>query len=186
MKSRMKRTAVVIALCSLGFFPNNFLAWGERIVIGEESDSNSEKLVARDVEEARRQAKLLHSAIHATLQIVHDKYYREDEGIPLPAGTLREVFAEIEKQQGVQLRWLAIDGEPMNVEHRPQNQFEKDAARALQRRKSDFEEVVENKLKWAGPITLSNHCQKCHVPNRKDTDDKTAGLIITIPFQQSR
>ena len=37
------------------------------------------------VDEARRQAELLHRAMHATLQVVHHVYYREDEGLAIPA-----------------------------------------------------------------------------------------------------
>ncbi len=32
------------------------------------------------VDEARERAKLLHGTIHDTLQIVHSRYYREDQG----------------------------------------------------------------------------------------------------------
>ena len=35
----------------------------------------------------------------------------------------------------------------------------------------------------AAPITLTNHCLKCHVPDRKSTEDRTAGLIISMPVQ---
>jgi hypothetical protein len=35
----------------------------------------------------------------------------------------------------------------------------------------------------AGPITLTNHCLKCHVPDRKSTKNRTAGLIISVPLQ---
>ncbi|MEJ7595180.1 MAG: hypothetical protein WKF77_26955, partial [Planctomycetaceae bacterium] len=38
--------------------------------------------------QARRQAEILHTSIHATLQVVHDRYYREDEGLPIPAAVL--------------------------------------------------------------------------------------------------
>jgi len=51
------------------------------------------------VKEARRQAEIVHGTIHPTLQIVHQRYYREDEGLRIPAATLKDVFAVLEKEQ---------------------------------------------------------------------------------------
>lgn len=48
--------------------------------------------------------------------------------MPLPAATLKDVFAELQEEQGISLRWLAIDGKAMNVTHEPQNTFETQAA----------------------------------------------------------
>ena len=38
------------------------------------------------LDQARRQAEILHTSMHATLQIVHHRYYRETKGCcyPLP------------------------------------------------------------------------------------------------------
>lgn len=140
---------------------------------------------ALTVEEARRQAALLHDTLHTTLQVVHHRYYREDEGLMLPAAALREVFAEIEKQQPVQLHWLAVEGQVMNTDHRPRDEFEESAAEALKADRPFFEEVTSASYRRAGPITLKNHCLKCHVPDRKSTEDRTAGLVITIPLRSS-
>ena len=35
--------------------------------------------------------------------------------MPLPAATLKDVFAELEEEEGIKLRWLAVDGKAMNV-----------------------------------------------------------------------
>ena len=43
-------------------------------------------------QQARRQAEILHTSIHATLRVVHDRYYREDEGLPIPAAIMSDVF----------------------------------------------------------------------------------------------
>lgn len=139
------------------------------------------KRPAPSVEEARQRAEVLHTSIHATLQIVHHRYYREDEGLLLPAATLRDVFAEIEKEHQIQLRWLAVEGQVMNTDHAPRDEFEKTAAKALESGKDSYEQVLDGQLRRAGPITLSNHCLKCHVPDRKNTDDRKAGLIISMP-----
>ncbi len=54
---------------------------------------------------------------------------------------------------------------------------------ALKADRPFHEEVTEKAYRRAGPITLKNECLKCHVPDRKSTEDRTAGLVITIPLQ---
>lgn len=87
----------------------------------------------RSLDDARREAAQLHSALHATLQIVHHQYYREDEGLPLPAASLKDVFAEMEESHGIKLRWLAVEGQAMNTDHKPRGSFETAAVEALER-----------------------------------------------------
>ena len=135
-------------------------------------------------EEARRQAEILHEAMHATLQVVHHRYYREDEGLPLPAAMLTDVFAELEKEQHVKLRWLAVEGQVMNSDHKPRDQFENEAVKALKLGKQEYERVENGVYRRVGPITLTNHCLKCHVPDRKTTLNRTAGLIVAIPIKE--
>lgn len=139
------------------------------------------KVPTRD--QAQRQAELLHTAMHATLQVVHHRYYREDEGLLLPAATLKEVFAELEQEEGVKLRWLAVEGEVMNTDHTARDDFEREAVKALKAGQPAYEQVENGTYRRAGPITLSNHCLKCHVPDRKNTKNRTAGLIISIPVK---
>ena len=133
--------------------------------------------------QARRQAEILHASIHMTLQVVHDRYYREDEGLPIPAAIMGDVFKEIETDQNIRLRWLAVEGQAMNTDHLPQDSFETEAVKSLKSGK-EFHEQSENGLyRRAAPITLSSHCLKCHMPDRKSTDDRTAGLIIAMPVE---
>lgn len=135
------------------------------------------------VEQARRQAETLHGAMHATLQAVHHRYYKEDEGLPLPAAVLKDVFAEIEKEQQVTLRWLAVEGQAMNSDHKPQTEFEAAAVEALKDGKRVYERTEKETYRRVGAITLTGECLKCHVPNRTSTRNRTAGLIISIPLQ---
>lgn len=132
-------------------------------------------------EQAQQQAKLLHAAMHSTLQVVHHQYYREDEGLALPAATLLSVFSELKEDQHVSLRWLAVEGQAMNTDHQPRNAFERDAVAALKAGKSEFARTEAGIFRRAGAITLGSHCLKCHVPDRKTTESRTAGLIIAIP-----
>ncbi len=134
--------------------------------------------------EARRQAATLHSAMHATLQAVHHRYYREDQGLPIPASILKDVFTEIEEEHRIKLRWLVVEGQAMNTDHQPQDAFEKEAVEALKSGKRKFERSENGVYRRAGAITLTSHCLKCHVPDRKNTKDRMAGLLISIPVKQ--
>jgi hypothetical protein len=136
------------------------------------------------VDEARRQAEILHKAMNSTLRLVHDRYYRADQGLPIPASVLKEVFTEMEQEHQVRLRWLAVEGQAMNVDHKPQTSFENEAVVALKSGQKEFEQTANGVYRRAGAITLSNHCLKCHVPDRKNTRDRSAGLIIAIPIRE--
>jgi hypothetical protein len=153
------------------------------------AESGAEKpasAVARPtVDEARRQAALLHKALHSALQVVHDRYYRADQGRPIPADTLKDVFADLEEEHDVRLRWLVVEGQAMNVDHKPKTAFENEAVAALKAGKGAYEQTEKGIYRRAGAITLGNHCLKCHVPDRKNTKDRTAGLMIAIPVQEN-
>jgi hypothetical protein len=133
------------------------------------------------VDEARRQAELLHESMHATLQIVHQQYFREDEGILIPAITLKRVFREMAWRQQVELRWLAINAQAMNVDHEPRDAFEKQAATAIAAGADHFEAVEGNVYRRVGAITLESECLKCHLPTRTSVAERSAGLLIAVP-----
>ena len=80
--------------------------------------------------EARGRAELLHETFHGVLQVVHHQYYREDEGLAIPAATLKKVFHELANRKQVEVRWLAVNAAPMNLDHLPQNDFERKAVRS--------------------------------------------------------
>lgn len=148
---------------------------GANLVRSEEPSAASSTL-----EQARRQAEVLHTTLHATLQAVHLRYYREDEGLAIPAAMLKEVFADLESERQVKLRWLAVEGQAMNTDHKARDDFEHEAVKALRAGKGAFEWTEKGVYHRAGAITLRNHCLKCHVPDRKSTADRTAGLIISL------
>ncbi|HET6424896.1 MAG TPA: DUF3365 domain-containing protein [Planctomycetaceae bacterium] len=174
----MKRAGVLLAM---------FLttAWLTSAVSQEPArDSETPRPVARhSVEEAQRLAAALHSSMHATIQVVHHRYYREDQGLPIPAAVLKDVFTDIEDEQGIKLRWLVVEGQAMNVDHKPQGKFENDAVAALKTGKLEFDAVENGVYRRAGAITLSSDCLKCHVPDRKNTKNRTAGLLISVPVK---
>ena len=148
---------------------------------GKLPPAHSADSVTTTVNEARRQAEILHSTLHSSLRVIHDRYYTEDEGLPIPAAILGEVFKDVEAEQKVKLRWLAVEGLAMNSDHRPADEFERQAADKLKSGERSHENTADGIYRRAAPITLSSHCLKCHMPDRKSTRDRVAGLIISIP-----
>ena len=136
------------------------------------------------IAEARGRAKLLQEVFHATLQIVHLRYYREDEGLIIPARTLESVFGELERSQHVKIRWLSVNAPAMNVDHEPKDKFEKAAVQALTRGKQAYEAVDNGVYRHVGAITLTSECLKCHVPRRTSLEDRLAGLAISMAVKE--
>jgi len=66
--------------------------------------------------------------------------------------------------------------------HSAETDLEKDAVKTLKKGKPFLETTEDNMYRRAGPIALTNHCLKCHVPDRKSTKIRTAGLIISVPL----
>ncbi|MCA9089446.1 MAG: DUF3365 domain-containing protein [Planctomycetaceae bacterium] len=177
--THLRLNVAVSILLAAGQFA---ITWGQEPAETPAPTPTANKPVKRvAVEEARRQAELLHVAMHSALQLVHHRYYREDEGLPIPAAIVEEVFADIESEQPVKLRWLVVEGQAMNTDHLAQDDFEHAAVEAIKADKPFHEEVSKGTFRRAAAITLSNHCLKCHVPDRKSTEDRSAGLIISIP-----
>jgi Protein of unknown function (DUF3365) len=134
--------------------------------------------------EARERAKLLHGTIHDALQIVHSRYFREDEGLPIPAAAFRLVFQGMAERNGVELHWLAVDTKAMNIDHKPRNEFEKEAVDVLVSGKEEHELAADGVYRHVGPITLGSECLKCHLPGRSSNKSRLAGLVITMPIEK--
>jgi Protein of unknown function (DUF3365) len=162
--------AVVVLSCSLALS-----------AIADESSPGADASLP-SLDEARGRSELLHETMHATLQIVHHEYFREDEGVTIPAATLKRVFRELADRHNVELRWIAVDAQPMNVDHAAKDSFEKEAVRALAAGKESFELAENGAYRRAGAITLASDCLKCHLPNRTSTKSRTAALVIRMPI----
>jgi len=154
-----------------------------RLVIAVDEGTPRES-VPSSVEEARARAILLHDTMETMLHEVHREYYREDENLMLPAAAIKSVFRGLGKRHHVRFRWLAVEGQAMNVEHEASTEFEKEAVRALSGGEAAYERVGDGEYQRAGRITLTSECLKCHVPNRKSTEDRAAGLIISLPLEK--
>lgn len=135
------------------------------------------------IAEARSRARLLHETIHATLQVVHRDYFREDERLLIPSQSMEDVFVELARLHKVKLKWLVVNADAMNVDHKPQNEFERNAVKALSTGKKEFEFTQRDTYQFAGTIRLSAQCLKCHVATRTNLKDRVAGLVITMPLK---
>ncbi len=54
---------------------------------------------------------------------------------------------------------------------------------ALAAGKNQFEKLDEGRFRYAGRIRLASQCLKCHVKHRTSTEDRAAGLLITMPLR---
>lgn len=152
---------------------------------GPSSDKPSAEMAASSrpsVDEARGRARLLNETIQGMLRVVHHEYYREDEKLPIPARTFKKVFRELADKQKVEIRWLAVTGQAMNQDHLPQNDFEKQAVKAIASGAEEYELAENGVYRHAGVITLTAECLKCHVPNRTNLNNRAAGLVIAMPI----
>lgn len=133
--------------------------------------------------EARGQADILHESLHVTLQTIHHEYFREDEKIAIPAVALENVFREVASRRNIEFRWLAVNTQAMNIDHEPQDDFEKEAVKAIAAGAEDFEKIDGQVYRRVGPIILQAECLKCHLPSRSSNKERLAGLSITIPIK---
>lgn len=134
---------------------------------------------------ARQRAKLLHEVYAATLDVMHHRYFRGERAI-VPARALEDVFAEIDRQQGIKARWIAVNTRAMSISHEPKTDFEKLAAKAIADGRDELDEIDEGYYRRAGAIPLGSSCIACHTGFFKERPKKPlfAGLVISIPVSE--
>ena len=115
---------------------------------------------------------------------MHRDLFREDEGFTLPARSLDDVFAEMKRVHGVEMAWLAVDAKPMDVDHEANDEFEKQAVKAIAAGAEEYGAVEGDRYRHAGRIRLASECLKCHLPNRTSTDDRSAAVTINLAVQK--
>lgn len=136
--------------------------------------------------EARSRALLLHEMVHGTLQIMHRDFFDADDARAIPSASFEDVFHEMEKSFEVQMKWLIVNTDVVNFEHEAQNNFEKSAVTALASGKPYMEAFTSDRYHFAGAIRLGSQCLKCHVKLRTSNEDRTAGLVITMPLSNAK
>ncbi|TVQ04921.1 MAG: DUF3365 domain-containing protein [Planctomycetaceae bacterium] len=137
---------------------------------------------AGSVVEARSRARLLHETIHGTLQVMHRDFFDKNDAHAIPSASLEDVFHELSKDYQVELKWLIVDTDVVNVDHQPVDDFERSAVRGLKSGQRYVEATETDRYRFAGPIRLASQCLSCHVKDRTSNQDRTAGLLITMPL----
>ena len=173
--------SLVIVVCALTL---NSIAQNHRAV---ETDNGPTDIAANSIpateKEAWGRARWMHELVHGTLQVMHRDFFGDgdDEALSLPSQSLEDVFKELARSWSVEIRWLGVNA-TKDIDHEPQNDFEKAAAKALEAGKTEYFEKGESRYRYVGAIRLQNQCLKCHVPDRKSLEDRVAGLVISMPI----
>ena len=128
-------------------------------------------------------AQLLHASFHGVLEIMHRDFFRKGDNKAIPSESLKDVFARMREEWGVEMRWLASDETIMNVDNKARDAFDTAALQAVASGRRETWEVADGKLRYAGVIPLQNQCLKCHVPGRKTLEDRFAALEITMAIK---
>ena len=136
------------------------------------------------VDEARRQAVLLHDTYLSALLVVHREYFDEKQRDTLPARAFEDIFKEIDAKTKGRTRWISVNAPAMNIDHEPKPGFEQEAAKALSDGAPDFERTEDKTYHRAAPVRFGASCTKCHLSalgNRRD--GRMAGLVISLPLR---
>ena len=138
------------------------------------------------VEEARRQARLLHSTYEATLHVMHRRYFDADEKEVIPARALEDIFDLMDEETGGTTRWIAVNTPAMNVDHEPKTLFEKQAVEMLTAGERDHEAVADGMYHRAGAVTLFGSCLKCHLSalTQQVQNERVAALVVRLPIRE--
>ena len=155
-------------------------------VIADDADPKANDLSvapATSEIEARTRAKMLHEMLRGTLQIMHRDFFDEEDANAIPSASLEDVFYEMGESYDIQIKWLVVNTDIVNVDHEAEGEFEKAAVKTLAAGKPYAEKLESDRYYFAGPIHLGSQCLKCHVKRRTSNETRTAGLVITIPMK---
>lgn len=133
-------------------------------------------------QEARSRALLIHELTQGALQVMHRDFFNEENPHAIPSASLEDVFRELARSHGVELSWLNVQTDVVNVDHEPSGEFEQRAAKKLASGSPFVESSDDDRYQFAGPIRLASQCLKCHVKRRTSTEDRVAGLVIRMTY----
>lgn len=185
MNTTTRRFGLVRYGLAFGMTSLFLVPWGARSH-AEDADSPTAATVSSPPEtvvEARGRARLLHETIHGTLQVVHRDFFKKDSATMIPSRSLEDVFRELQRSHGVHVRWLAVNATAMSVDNKPRTPFEEDAVKAIASGLLEYESLEEDVYRFAGRIRLPSQCLSCHAPNRTNTKDRSAAVVISMPLK---
>lgn len=134
---------------------------------------------------ARERATVMHEIYESTLHAMHRHYFRNGRAT-LPARALEDVFSEMADQTKVDAHWIAVNTKAMSIDHEPDTEFEKSAAKEIATGKDELELIEDGYYRRATAIPLGAGCVSCHngllAPPPKSP--RYAGLVISIPIHE--
>ena len=136
------------------------------------------------VEVARERAKLVQSIYSDSLDVIHRQYFHNrDDRTTIPARAMEDVFSRTARRERIQARWISVNTPPMNIDHKPQDGFEKQAVRAIVRGAQEYEAVEDGFYRRAVSISLmGGGCLRCHLQTgASGRIPRFAGLVVSIP-----
>lgn len=134
---------------------------------------------------ARDRAKLMHNIYASTLRVMHHRYFHGDKAV-VPARAMHDVFFDISWQSKIDAKWISVNTPAMSLEHEPQTEFEKRAAKEIAQGKDAYETIEKGYYRRAGAIPLGGGCINCHT-GFLQTPPKTsryAGLVISMRVKE--
>lgn len=149
------------------------------------SDKPVDEAARVSIDVARERVAVLHVAFAATLDTIHHYYFRKDQAV-LPARAMEEVFSSVARKSNVKARWIAVNTNPMSVDHEPEGDFEKKAVAELAAGKNKYEAVENGYFRSASPIALHGGCLSCHHNSSFGPPPKGAryaGLVLSVPIK---
>jgi len=134
---------------------------------------------------ARERAKLTHNIYEATLDMIHHNYFRKDRST-VPARVMEDVFDDIARREHIKAKWITVNAKVMSIDHKPESDFEKQAAKEIAAGKEEYELVKDGLYRRAVGISLMNRgCLGCHMGfGANNKKDRFAGLVISIPVEE--
>ena len=158
---------------------------GASKVTPEQEQPQVDKDARVSIAVARDRAALLHQVYTTTLEVMHHRYFHADRSV-VPARAMEDVFENLEDHTGSEAKWISVNLRAMSINHEPETDFEKQAARELGKGQAEYTVVQDGIYRRATPILLHGGCVSCHAgfnPKPSKTP-KLAGLIISMPVME--
>jgi hypothetical protein len=183
----MKRLTLILAVLGLVAGLN---LWGLASEEGQAPAPEGQAATAKpgvsdEVQEARVRSQLLHETIHGSLQVMHRDFFREGDRLRIPSSSLEDVFRELQRSWNVRVTWMSVNAKAMNIDHRPEGEFQELAAKEISAGREMAEKVDGDTYRYAGAISLGNECLKCHLPDRQNLDTRKAAVLISMPLKSA-
>lgn len=131
---------------------------------------------------ARQRAELMHAIYAETLHVMHERYFHGSRAI-VPARAMEDIFKALQRQSGVEARWMSVNVRAMSIHHEPKSAFELAAAKDIAAGQPAVEAIADGYYRRAGAIEMTAGCVACHDGFGKPPTNvpKFAALVISIP-----